>query len=143
VKLEGTRDVHHALVTAEQGRTSVSLVLAATETNDPDCRRAVAQLLLAMCGRVRMARAAAVGRDSVLAAQMEVVFADTPTPFELSAALGSLSVACNLCASEALLLAGDRNAAREFLALRGCPAASPSTNQQESASSQGNERKKP
>lgn len=143
VELEATHDVQHALVAAEQGQTSVSVVLAAMDADDRDCRRAVAELLLASCGRVRMARAAAVERDNVLTAQMEVVFEDTPAPFEMAAALGSLSVACNLCASETSLLAGNRDAAMEFLALRGWSAASQATNKQELSNSKGNERKRP
>lgn len=143
VELEATHDVHHALVAAEQGRVSVSAALAAANMEDQDCRRAVAQLLLAACGRVRMARATAVERDNTLATQMEVVFLDTPTPFEMSAALGSLSVACNLSASEVSLLAADKSTAREFLTLRGWSAASQSNSKQELSNSKGNERKKP
>ncbi|MCX6901642.1 MAG: hypothetical protein NT105_23425 [Verrucomicrobia bacterium] len=124
VELEATHGVHHALMETKQERTTVSVVVTAMDSEDPDCRRAVAELLLTTCGIVRLARAAAIERDNTILAEMEVVFADAPAPFELSATLGSLSVACNLCAAEAMLLASDKDAASEFLTIRGWSAAS-------------------
>ncbi len=77
----------------------------------PDCREALARLLLRTNGILRMARATVAGGTP----RLEVVFDDAPSPAELGHALAALAVGCELAAREAEVLARDDAAARVYL----------------------------
>lgn len=85
----------------------------------PECREALAVLLLATCAIVRMVRAAASEEEGVPAVRVEVVLGDGLRPAQAGHALSALSVCCRLCGAECGLLARYQHLAEQFLAVRG------------------------
>jgi hypothetical protein len=90
-------------------------VIDGTHPPAPASRRALAVLLLRSCGLVRLVRACAAPDDGEQRLWLEVPFAGTPTPAELSHALGALSVACRLVGREANVLRHDPTVAALYV----------------------------
>jgi len=78
---------------------------------------ALGAFLLTACGALRLVRAAGEDGEPVRA-RFEVCFETAPTPAELDRALGALSVACRMCAREALALE-DPAIAATYLLMQG------------------------
>jgi hypothetical protein len=85
---------------------------------DAVSRTALGHLLLAAAAVVPLARPFASESPGRLAVGAEVFFASDPTPSEMSAALGALSVMGRLCGEELRVL-GNASIAKEYLEVRG------------------------
>jgi hypothetical protein len=118
VELEVRNSFYQALLGPANGGLRISCDLASVDEATAVCRQAIAGMLLAASGVVRLCRAAIVSDESACVARLEVVFAAAPCVFEISSALESLSVACSLVGEEINLLL-DPVAARHYLETRG------------------------
>jgi len=121
VNLETERAAYKAVVQIEEKRfVRVAVELAPCAAWSAPSRQALAVLLLAACGMVRLARAVVYESSGAETAGFEVRFTGTPSADELKHALASLSVACCLCALEAKAME-DESLASAYLAVRGWP----------------------
>ena len=127
VELDGGRTFHQAILEEYSGgaiRATVELV--SWDSASPESSAALAVLLLATGGLVRLARPVLEDSGAGVGARFEVRSSALRTPAWLGRALSALSVACRLCGREAAVLA-DAGIARDYLALRGLGVHRPET----------------
>jgi hypothetical protein len=117
VELEVPDCFYQGILIPLQRGAGVTCELAAIEGDSEDSRRAIAGLLLAASGVVRMVRATMSPDQTLPVAQLEAVFGTAPSPSEISSALESLSVGCSLCGEELKTLQAP-TVAQRYLSLR-------------------------
>ena len=116
--LETPDGFYQASIEERMGQVLVEVEIAVCESPPDPCRQALALLLLATSGIVRMVRAVAKETDSRSeTTRFEVMFDYFPCAAELNQALGALSTACRISGREAVLLQQDEKVAREYLNL--------------------------
>lgn len=113
--LEVQDNFHQAVVEQKGDGARLSVEIARFDDLEPISRHAVSALLLITAAQVRMARPSV---DEHSTGGFEVMFPAMPEVSEFKHALSSLSVACAICAREALVLR-DENIARQYLAYAG------------------------
>ena len=118
VALEVPDSFYQAILVAWHGGVRVTCKLAEIEADSEESQLAIAGLLLAASGVLRMVRATMSTDQPQPVAQIEAVFGATPSPSEISRALVSESVGCSLCGRELNTLQTPAVAQR-YLALRG------------------------
>jgi hypothetical protein len=118
VELEVPDGFYQGILAPLQGGVAMTCELAEIEGDSEESQRAIAGLLLAASGVVRMVRATMSTDQTQPVAQLEAVFGTTPSPSEISSALESLSVGCSLCGEEIKTLQTP-TVAQRYLALRG------------------------
>ena len=118
VELEVPGNYYQAVFLPTGQGVRISCELAELDSVTEPGRFALAGLLLAASGHIRMARASVSQNGGPPVAQFEILFETAPSPFEISSALETLSVACSLCGEEIKSLQNPVIAER-YLALRG------------------------
>ena len=114
-QLEDQNGFHQAVVEQQHSGARLSVEILRFDDLKPLSRQALGALLLITGAHVRMARSSV---DEHSTGRFEVSFAALPAVNELKHALSSLSVACAMCAEEALILR-DENIAQQYLAYTG------------------------
>jgi hypothetical protein len=115
VDLETPGEFYQARIEVQADRVQIRTELPACEAVPPPCQEALGRLLLTLNACVRLARATTVEKPAGIAVQFEVVLSQ-PCAVELAHAFASLSMACRLCAREAMLLQQDAALARAYMA---------------------------
>ncbi|PWU21223.1 MAG: hypothetical protein C5B50_02230 [Verrucomicrobia bacterium] len=135
VELETPGSFNQALLAPAGEGVRITCELARLDSLTETCQRAVAGLLLAASGVVRMARgslradespairaeteAGAGEASSAQIAQFEVVFASAPAAIEISSALDCLSLICSMSGEAEIKALQTPEIAERYLAMRG------------------------
>jgi hypothetical protein len=119
IRLESRGGACHAILAHHGQGASATVCLAACKALGPKPRHALAILLLAADGLVRMIRSTAAQEEGRTALGYEVVMESCPTAEQLDRVLSALSVACGLCGPREIATMQDEYIADRYLAIRG------------------------
>jgi hypothetical protein len=118
VELDSRGDFYQALIETEaDGSRRASVELADWESPAPASKDALAVLLLAAAGVIRMVRPVVDDFGDRMTARFEIRFTPGASPALVDRGLSSLSVACRFCGREAAVL-NNLRIAEKYIAVR-------------------------
>ncbi len=117
VDVGGSEAFRQVEIVPAAGAVRVAVEIVTPAARSEPCSAALAHLLLAASGAVRLARPWVEEREDTTSAGFEVELGPAPDAVALGRAVMALAAACNLCAREADSLV-DEAVARAYLALR-------------------------